>query len=193
MMVETAALRVALNVLHMPSALRRVKIESLPAGVEVLLQILAGDVALQQDAAIRTERPTDMVAAAAAFFVEQILLSPGNGSYRVLGCSSDAPGSELRHNMALLLRWLHPDKTQTDDRRVLAERVTLAWETLKTPERRAAYDAEQLRASPTSKQKKRRRSGSASRLQAGLRRQRLGPDGEPTSYLRRALYLLFGR
>lgn len=192
-MIETAALRVALSVLHMPSALRRIKSEPLPPGVELLLQILAGDATLQQDAADRTERPTEMVGAAAAFFVEQILLSPGNGSYRALGCSPDAPGSELRRNMALLLRWLHPDKTQTDDRRVLAERVTLAWENLKTPERRSAYDEEQLRILPKSKQKKRRRVGSANQLHAGLRIRRSGTEGARTSYLRRALNLLFGR
>ena len=80
---------------------------------------------------------------AAAFFIEQILLAPGADSYRVLGGNAQASNSDLRRNMALLLRWLHPDMEHngTGDRSVFAARITLAWEDLKTAERRAAYDA----------------------------------------------------
>ena len=42
--------------------------------------------------------------------------------------------------MALLLRGLHPDTVRSSKRMALIERVTLAWEDLKTPERRSAYD-----------------------------------------------------
>ena len=50
-----------------------------------------------------------MIREAAGFFVEQILLFPGADSYRVLGASPEATNRELRRNMSLLLRWLHPD------------------------------------------------------------------------------------
>ncbi len=183
-MVETAALRVAINLLHLPSSIRHVRAEPLPSGVDVLLQILAGDAAVLADAANRIERPTDTVRDAAKFFVEQIMLAPESGAYRVLGASPDSPGSDLRHNMALLLRWLHPDKMQTDDRRALVDRVTLAWENLKTPDRRAAYDAQQQAVRLRSKMTKRRRAAPSSA--------KMRTDGHG-SYLRRAIYLLFGR
>ena len=52
-----------------------------------------------------------MVREASAFFIEQILLGPDADSYRVLGADRNAAAAELRRNMALLLRWLHPDMT----------------------------------------------------------------------------------
>ena len=85
-------------------------------------------------------RSRDTVREAAAFFVEQILLYPGADSYRVLGARPDATYGELRRNMALLLRWLHPDRDRQGERAIFAARVTRAWSDLKTPERRAAYD-----------------------------------------------------
>ena len=44
--------------------------------------------------------------------------------------------------MALLMRWLHPDVAREGERSVFAARIAAAWNTLKTPERRAAYDRE---------------------------------------------------
>ena len=61
-------------------------------------------------------------------------------SYRVLGAARGAGAAELRSNMALLMRWLHPDVNANGARLMLAARVTRAWETVKTPDRRAAYD-----------------------------------------------------
>src|SRR5258708_12057083 len=42
--------------------------------------------------------------------------------------------------MAILLRCLHPDLDPDAGRSVFATRVTLAWNDLKTSDRRAAYD-----------------------------------------------------
>ncbi len=42
--------------------------------------------------------------------------------------------------MILLLKWLHPDSGVDQARSVFASRVIRAWEDLKTPGRRAAYD-----------------------------------------------------
>ena len=93
-------------------------------------------------AAAALGRPPEVVREAATFFIEQILLAPGGDSYRVLGSGPAATASELRHNMALLMRWLHPDVAREDERAVFAARIAAAWNTLKTPERRAAYDRE---------------------------------------------------
>ena len=113
----------------------------LPGGMELLLRIAAGDRAAIADAMLQTERSEAVLRQAAEFFIEQILMSPVSGSYRVLGANRDASGAELRHNMALLVRWMHPDVAASVDRSMFAGRVTLAWDDLKTAERRAAYDA----------------------------------------------------
>jgi hypothetical protein len=140
-MDQVAALRLAVELVHMPSRVRAVRTEPLPAGVDVLLQIAAGEDATTDEAAALVDRPRQVIRQAAAFYIEQILLSPEADSYRVLGATTHASASELRRNMALLLRWLHPDKEVNAERSVFAGRVTRAWEDLKTPERRAAYDA----------------------------------------------------
>jgi DnaJ-class molecular chaperone len=169
----------------MPSAIRRVRTEPLPAGVDVLLSVVAGDEAVQGEAAKRTEREPAMVKEAATFFVEQILLTPGTGSYRALGATRETASTDIRHNMALLLRWLHPDKLHSDERRALAERVTLAWEDLKTPERRAAYDAKDHGSKP--------KTSGRNRYPAPVRRAGAGgPRGQGPSFIRLALFRLFG-
>jgi DnaJ-class molecular chaperone len=90
--------------------------------------------------------------------------------------------------MALLLRWLHPDMDRHGERSLFAGRITQAWETLKTPERRAAYDRERSareaggRAHRRSSRSKRRAHAPGSRLDAWRY--------EPKGFLRRAMWLL---
>jgi len=112
----------------------------LPAGVLDLLRIAAGDEEAIREATEVASRSRDVVGEAVAFFIEQILLSPDADSYRVLGANPEATSAELRRNMALLLRWLHPDLDPHPGRAVFVTRVTLAWNDLKTLDRRAAYD-----------------------------------------------------
>jgi curved DNA-binding protein CbpA len=109
----------------------------------LLLTVAAGDDPAREAAAVaRLGRPLEVLREAATFFIEQILFAPGGDSYRVLGASPAASTGELRHNMALLMRWLHPDVARAGERAVFAQRIAAAWNTLKTPERRAAYDRE---------------------------------------------------
>jgi hypothetical protein len=137
------AVKIAIDLMHLPSRVRLVRSAPLPEGVLMLLQIAAGDRQAEIEAAELTGRPQEIVREAAAFFIEQILLGPGTDSYRRLGASPQATKSELRRNMALLLRWLHPDLDRQGVRSLFAGRVTGAWNDLKTPERRAAYDEAQ--------------------------------------------------
>jgi DnaJ domain len=137
---EGAALRIALNLVRVPWRVRLLKAESLPQGVPLLLRIAAGDHEAEARAVAMTDKSVDAIREAAAFFIEQILLCPEADSYRVLGASPSADSSELRRNMALLTRWLHPDLDRHGERAVFVGRVTKAWNDLKTPERRAAYD-----------------------------------------------------
>lgn len=145
-MSSRMALKIAIDLLHSPSRVRLTRTEPLPDDVLTLLRIVAGDGETEIAAAFSVDRSRDVVRQAAIFFVEQILFAPDSDSYRVLGASAETGAHELRRNVALLLRWLHPDVDPRDDRSVFIGRVTAAWNDVKTPERRAAYD-DQLRRS----------------------------------------------
>jgi hypothetical protein len=147
-MSDPTALRVAIDLVHMPSRVRAIRSEPLPSGVYMLLCIAAGENEAESAAMTSTGRSRDVVRKAAGFFIEQVLLCPDADSYRVLGATSEATNAELRRNMALLMRWLHPDMDPEGRRSVFASRVTLAWNDLKTAERRATYDLGK-RSSPT--------------------------------------------
>lgn len=140
-MTERSAVKVALGLLHLPASLRLIRAEPLPSDVELLLRIVSGDEACERQAALLSDRPRAMIREAAIFYVEQVLLTPGSDNYRTLGAAPSASSQDLRRHMALLLTWLHPDRNPSGDRAVLAARVTEAWHHLRTPERRAAYDA----------------------------------------------------
>jgi hypothetical protein len=140
-MREGTALESALGLLHLPSQARTLRARELPADLETLLRIVAGDGSVLSQAMKTSELSESVVQAAASFYIEQILLHPEADSYRVLGAAPDATIDELRRNMALLLRWLHPDREANSARALFANRVTQAWNDVKTVERRIVYDA----------------------------------------------------
>ncbi len=189
-MAGAAAVRVAIDLVHVPSRVRLFRAEPLPDDVETVLRIAAGDEAAEAAAAAAVGRPRELVRKASAFFIEQILLCPDADSYRVLGADEAATAAELRRNMALLLKWLHPDMDRHGVRSLFAGRVTQAWETLKTPERRAAYDQKRLaraaldRRGSRSRRSRRRKHAPGSRFVAW--------HHEPKGFLRRAMWLLLG-
>jgi DnaJ domain len=148
------ALRIAIDLMNIPSRARMVRSEPLPAGVQTLLRIAVGDETGEIAPVVAaTARSRDVIERAAGFFIEQILLAPDADSYRVLGVTPDADNAELRRNMALLMRWLHPDLDPEGERSTYAHRVTLAWNDLKTPERRLAYDERSRSSSVRSRRK----------------------------------------
>ena len=89
--------------------------------------------------------------------------------------------------MALLLKWLHPDVDHSASHASLAKRVTMAWDNLKTAERRAAYDAERR---PSAKGRASRRPGTR---WAATRHGEPMPRPQSAGILRRGLSLLLGR
>ncbi len=113
---------------------------SLPPGVVLLLEIAAGNEAALDYGARAVGCTHALAKSASIFFIEQVLLVADSDSYRVLGVQQDAPREQLRRNMALLMRWLHPDSANAD-RTALALRVTAAWEKLKNDDQRAHYDS----------------------------------------------------
>ncbi len=139
-MSDKMALKIAIDLMHVPSQVRRVRSEPLPDGVLMLVRIAAGDAEAERAAIELTDRSPNVVRGAAMFFIEQILFAPDADSYRVLGGTPQTSAAELRRNVALLLRWLHPDLDPRSERAIFISRVTAAWNDLKTPERRAAYD-----------------------------------------------------
>lgn len=136
------ALRAALSLLSAPAQVRAFRKLPLPEDTKLILLIASGDADACRDAAQMTRRSPDHLMSAASFFIEQILLCPESDSYRVLGLDQSASTNDLRANMAMLMRWAHPDVDRTGKRASLTHRVLQAWEDVKTPERRARYDAE---------------------------------------------------
>lgn len=196
-MSDRMALKIAVDLMHVPSQVRLFRSEPLPDGVLTLLRIAAGDDDAESTAAALIDRSRDVVRQAATFFIEQILFAPNSDSYRVLGVSPQATGSELRRNVALLLRWLHPDLDPASGRSIFVGRVTAAWNDLKTPERRAAYD-EQLRAvmsSPRSRKRKSRfvRQGSEVQQNRYMKNAPLARGANRIGFFRRALSMLLDR
>ena len=199
---HAAALKLAVDLMHFPSQVRRMRSAPLPDGVVMLLRIAADDEEAICQESEWTGQSRATVSEAAAFFIEQILLYPGADSYRVLGANQGASNAELRHNMTLLLRWLHPDLNRQDGRSVFVGRVTRAWNDLKTQERRAAYDRKQ-QAALVDKSLRRKKGarlsktrGSKQGLQRGVvasRQSLYSYPAERGGFLYRAILLLFGR
>ena len=143
---ELAALHAALGLAANPALIDQARTAAFPPGVSLLLEIAAGD----EDAIARcvasTSMSDDEIRVASEFFIEQVMLTERADSYRILGADRWASSATLRRNMALLMRWLHPDVSAQKssgvriDRTVFAERVTAAWEDLKNDDRRASYD-----------------------------------------------------
>lgn len=138
--MECTAVKLAVDLMHIPSQVRLVRSAPLPEGIPMLLQIAAGDERAIAKGIQATGRPREVVRNAVAFFIEQVLFCPDADSYRILGANPGAPGGELRRNMALLLRWLHPDLDPERTLPPFARKVTVAWNDLKTKEKREAYD-----------------------------------------------------
>lgn len=206
-MDDWAALKLALELLHVPWRVRLVRTQPLPQGMEPLLRVAAGDPGSETAAIAAADRPREIVRHAAAFFIEQILLAPGADSYRVLGAGPEATNAELRHNMALLMRWLHPDIARQGEQSLFAARIAAAWNNLKTPERRAAYDNERQSAempgdresgrgsaSDTMPDRRTRSAKRGPRSRSGGASRRVGASGgRRASGLPRVLAFLLGR
>jgi hypothetical protein len=148
MAMELAALHAALGLAKQPNLIDRARKTAFPTGITLLLEIAAGDMDTVEKCAAAANVAERQIRLAAEFYIEQVLLNEKSDSYRTLGGDRSASSSDLRRNMALLMRWLHPDAAAHNsdavglDRTVFAERVAAAWENLKTDDRRAAYDAQ---------------------------------------------------
>jgi hypothetical protein len=129
------ALKVAIDLFHLPSQVRVVRSLPLPKGTEFLLRLASGETRAAREAEMHGDRSANANRAAAIFFIEQILLSPESDEYRILGLDHTATKAELRAHMALLLKWLHPDLTSNEHKSLMARQVIEAWNKIKVSKR----------------------------------------------------------
>jgi hypothetical protein len=175
-------LQSAIDLMQAPSRVRVARDGPLPEDMLLLLRIAARDEAALAEAEQASGRTRDFLRGAAMFFVEQILLGPRSDSYRTLGGDRTTPPADLRRNMALLLRSLHPDVEPEADGAAAAWRVARAWNDVKTPQRRAAYDETLVAEAASTRRRRRRRPRRVTH--------RLDVRG---GLLLRALFFLIGR
>lgn len=192
-----SALKLAFDLFDFPSQARVARKAPLPMDLVLLLRIAAGEDETLREAVRVSGRPPRVVREAAGFFIEQVMLFPEADSYRVLGASPMAASFELRRNMALLVRWLHPDIDQKGERSIFTARVTKAWSDLKTPDRRAAYDQQLLKTQADALLREERRSrrskGQSRNSSRGATRRVPRHFNEEEGLLRRILFTIFGR
>lgn len=179
-MQSPEALVAALSVLQDPRLVRAARRAPLPKGVILLLQTAVGEAEAIAAATAITGRSELVLRKAAGFFIEQVLLCRQSDSYRILGADRAMPEAQVRRHMALLMRWLHPDlvahgASSQFDKSAYVSRVTNAWESIKTSERRALYEANrdrnpssQARGAATAVQKTSRRQPNAYRAGRGV-------------------------
>ena len=135
------ALEWALALLRAPGERHALRHKSLPAGMERLLGIAAGAVPDElAEAALAFGEPQARVREAAQFYAREVLFFPQADAYRVLGVSANACSEQIKTHHRLLQHWLHPDRLHSEDDAIFAARVNGAWNQLRTPQRRQAYD-----------------------------------------------------
>lgn len=141
--MSMAAFESVIGLFRDPSRVEDVRTRALPEGLSAVIRIAAGDEELAGEWSSETGESAEAVTEACVFFLQQVLFAPGSDSYRVLGAAPDAAQAKLREHYGLLMRWLHPDRQGEDGwESIYADRVNQAWQDLKTPKRRAEYDAQ---------------------------------------------------
>lgn len=113
----------------------------LPAGVDGLLRLAGGAAPGEAGAA---PHPGEL-AAAARFFVEQVLLAHDADHYRLLGVNRDAGIEQIKEHHRLLMRMFHPDRDngiEPEVKAAHASRINLAYNALRQADSRSAYDTQ---------------------------------------------------
>jgi hypothetical protein len=164
--MATRALHHALELAERPSLAGIMRQQALPPDVITLIRIAAGSPETLAEEAARTGRSQKTIRDAAVLYLQQVLFHQGADAYRILGLAPGAPQEELGQHMRLLMKWLHPDRDRGDWESAFAERVSGAWDLVKSAERRVRYDATLPKARPAS----RRRKSSGRRRLRGLQR-----------------------
>jgi curved DNA-binding protein CbpA len=117
----------------------------LPPGIAELLAAPANCLADDEIAATaaKLSATEDDCRACVPFFIKQVMLEVGGDYYRTLGLGKGAEQAQVKEHYFYLMRMFHPDKDVNnegwDD--LYAPRINEAYNTLRNPGKRAAYDA----------------------------------------------------
>jgi len=116
----------------------------IPAGFDALLEALnkrAGE-EQWQELSERLNASPEQLRNAGFFLVKRLLFAEGADHYRVLGLDSDADISQARERYRLLMALFHPDRNRGGDEwtEQYAPRINEAYNTLKNPSKKRAYD-----------------------------------------------------
>lgn len=139
-MSGTSAVGLAFDLARRPALARAMRRQPLPDDVLTVIKIAAGSDEVCRTIATRAGMGVAQVREAAIVYLQAVVLHSQADSYRVLGAPRGSNQAVLREHMGWLMKWLHPDRDQSDWESALAQRVSAAWEDLKSPERRARYD-----------------------------------------------------
>lgn len=135
------ALRLAVELQCQPMLRHALRHRPLPDGVEELVSVASGSPARLAGPASTLALPAEQVLQAARFFVQEILLHGDADAYRVLGVDADADDARIKRHYRALQLWLHPDRLANSPESIYSSRVNQAWDLLRTPVRRKAFDA----------------------------------------------------
>lgn len=115
----------------------------LPDGIEGLLQIAAGNPrgGALQAAMARTGESEAALVEMVRFYLREVLFHANADAYRVLGLTPAAEDAQIKAHHRLLQQWLHPDRQTSDWDAIFSARVNVAWNALRSADRRARYDA----------------------------------------------------
>jgi hypothetical protein len=139
-MTSQGALQHALDLAATPGLARVMRRQPLPGDVLMIIQIAARNGDTMQSAASSTGRRPEVVREAAVLYLQQVLFTRDADAYRILGVAPGAPQELIGQHMRWLMKWLHPDRDRGDWESAFAERVSRAWDDLKSPAKRAEYD-----------------------------------------------------
>jgi hypothetical protein len=114
---------------------------ALPSQIIEVMRVAAGDAEASADAHDSTGLDASELNEAAVLLLHHLLFFDGADHYRVLGVDADDDDEQIKRHYRALMRWLHPDRDPENLHSVFAERVNRAWNALRTPQRRASYDA----------------------------------------------------
>lgn len=186
------ALELALALHATPERNQDLRQRPLPAqGVATLLRVaLRQEEALNEAASVFPGESSRLVDAA-RFYVEQQLLSRefDQDPWRILGCNPGAPIEQLRAHHHLLVRLVHPDRSD-DWASTFADRVNRAWRQLRSEEGRAAVAA--TRTNVVVEDTWKPRAASMRHAYVGEKADRLMPDAPARAARGSGRSMLFG-
>jgi hypothetical protein len=139
-MARPGALHLALDLAAMPVLANIMQQQPLPRDVLEVIKIAARCPETTAHAERMTGRSAEIVRQAAMLYLQTILFAGGADHYRILGVAPAAPQDQIREHMRWLMKWLHPDRQRSAWEASFAARVLVAWDALKSPERRERYD-----------------------------------------------------